>query len=96
MLNRNLIERLKTKYPKDTAIELEHMEGEDQMLSGLKGKVLAVDDIGQIHVEWENGSTLALDVEADRFHTIETIAEEQSIEMSGSEEESQAMGMSMQ
>ena len=29
-----------------------------------------VDDIGQIHMKWENGSSLALNVEEDRFDLI--------------------------
>lgn len=42
------------------------------------GKVIDVDDIGQIHVEWENGSTLALNVEEDDFTVVpqkETLSE---------------------
>ena len=52
--------------------------GEHQMPSGMEGKVIGVDDIGQIHVEWENGSTLALNVEEDDFTVVpqkETIVE---------------------
>ena len=29
-----------------------------------------MDDIGQIHMKWENGSSLALNVEEDRFDII--------------------------
>jgi len=36
------------------------MNGETQMPFGLEGEVTHVDDIGQIHVNWDNGSTLAL------------------------------------
>ncbi|MFQ7397231.1 MAG: DUF4314 domain-containing protein [Neglectibacter sp.] len=36
----------------------------------MEGKVIDVDDIGQIHVEWENGSTLALNVEEDDFTVV--------------------------
>lgn len=31
-------------------------------------EVCCVDDAGQIHVQWENGSTLALNTEVDQFH----------------------------
>ena len=37
------------------------------MLPGLKGTVKHVDDIGQIHVRWENGSGLALNLDVDSF-----------------------------
>ena len=36
----------------------------------LKGKVCYVDDAGQIHVNWENGSSLAVLPEVDSFHKI--------------------------
>ena len=56
MLKREEIEQIKAQYPKGTAIELGEMRGEDRMTPGLKGVVDSVDDIGQIHVSWENGS----------------------------------------
>ena len=55
MLRREQIERLKERYPAGTVVRLGQMEGEHQMPSGMEGKVIDVDDIGQIHVEWENG-----------------------------------------
>lgn len=71
MLRREQIERLKERYPAGTVVRLGQMEGEHQMPSGMEGKVIGVDDIGQIHVEWENGSTLALvtlDLESSGEH----------------------------
>ena len=70
MLRREQIERLKERYPAGTVVRLGQMEGEHQMPSGMEGKVIGVDDIGQIHVEWENGSTLALNVEEDDFTVV--------------------------
>ena len=54
--------------------------------SGMEGKVIDVDDIGQIHVEWENGSTLALNVEEDDFTVVpqkETLSEKKCREFLG-------------
>lgn len=48
-------------------VRLTYMEGEPQMEAGLTGSLDMVDDIGQIHVNWENGSTLALNAEVDIF-----------------------------
>lgn len=62
---------IREQYPKGTLIELGGMKGESQMPHGLKGTVESVDDAGQIHVKWENGSTLALDVNVDIFSVIE-------------------------
>lgn len=61
------IEQLKTKYKKGVRVKLISMEGEPQMPEGLNGVVTLVDDMGQIHVEWENGSTLALNIDCDSF-----------------------------
>lgn len=61
------IEQLKTKYKKGVRVKLISMEGEPQMPEGLNGVVTLVDDMGQIHVEWENGSNLALNIDCDSF-----------------------------
>lgn len=70
MLSREEIMRIKEEYPKDTQVRLYSMKGEPQMPTGMKGKVKLVDDIGQIHVSWENGSTLPLNTEEDQFDII--------------------------
>ena len=46
------------------------MEGESQMPKGLEGIIDYVDDAPQIHVTWENGSSLALIPEVDKFEII--------------------------
>lgn len=61
---------IKQRYPKGTTVRLGHMEGEAGMPPGLKGTVSFVDDIGQIHVKWENGRTLALETDVDSFQVI--------------------------
>ena len=70
MLKREEVERIKEKYPKGTPIRLYSMEGEQSVPPGSRGIVECVDDIGQIHMKWENGSHLALNVEEDRFDII--------------------------
>lgn len=71
MLTEKQVKNVKMQYPKGTPIELGEMHGESRMTPGLKGVVKMVDDIGQIHVSWENGSGLALNIEEDSFHVIE-------------------------
>ena len=71
MISREEVNRIKSQYPKGTQIELTSMNGEPQMPVGLKGVVDMVDDIGQIHTKWQNGSTLALNVDEDSFHIIQ-------------------------
>ena len=70
MLRREEVERIKEQYPKGTPIRLYSMEGEQTVPPGSRGIVDHVDDIGQIHMKWENGSCLALNVEEDRFDII--------------------------
>jgi len=69
-LNKNQkVELLRLAYPKGTKIRLCEMVGEPQMPYGLEGTVHHIDDIGQIHVNWENGSSLALQ-DHDTFSVI--------------------------
>lgn len=71
MLKQSQIDKIKKEYTEGTKVILLNMEGESQMPRGLKGEVMLVDDAGQIHVRWENGSSLALNVEVDTFHKVE-------------------------
>lgn len=61
------VEELRMLYPKGSVIELDYMD-EVGMEKGLQGEVERVDEAGQIHVKWENGRSLALVPEEDRFH----------------------------
>lgn len=65
----NKINDLKQQYKKGMGIILYNMPGEN-MPVGLKGSIKCVDDIGQIHVNWDNGSTLAINTELDTFSII--------------------------
>lgn len=68
-MNREDVKDLKKKYKEGMKVELYNMAGEDMPI-GLEGTVKLVDDIGQIHVKWDNGSTLALNAELDTFSII--------------------------
>lgn len=59
---------LRKRYSEGTCVVLEDMEGEQGMPDGLKGNVSFIDDAGQIHVNWENGRSLALIPGVDSFH----------------------------
>ena len=61
------LEQLRQQYPKGTRLKLIAMEDPQGVPEGTVGEVELVDDIGQIHVNWENGSSLALIPEADKF-----------------------------
>ena len=53
-----------------TKIKLIYMNNESQMPSGLIGTVEFIDDAKQIHVRWENGSSLSLIPEVDQFEIL--------------------------
>ena len=78
MMEREDIEMMRERYTPGTEIVLHEMSGEPRMRDGLKGTVTGVDDAGQIHVRWENGSSLALNAEEDRF---EVTAPEDKLEV---------------
>lgn len=76
------IASIKARYPVGTRIELVHMD-EAGMPPGLKGVIDYVDDMGQLHMCWENGRSLALVVGEDRFR----ILSRPEPELTGSHEE---------
>lgn len=67
MFNQKVINAIKRRYKPGMKIRLISMKGEPQMPEGLIGIVQFIDDAGQIHCKWENGSSLALVPEEDLF-----------------------------
>ncbi len=75
-------QRYKESYPTGTRIMLISMEDPwAPVPSGTRGTVEVVDDIGQIHMKWDNGRTLALVPGEDSFRklTEAELREEQSV-----------------
>lgn len=69
--NRRYVESIKQEYPAGTRIELVSMEDPySPVYPGTKGTVTLVDDIGTIHMKWDNGRTLGLIPGADSFRKI--------------------------
>lgn len=60
---------LRKKLPIGACLRLIRMEGE-AIPEGTIGTIDHIDDIGQIHVRWDTGSSLALQVERDAFEVI--------------------------
>lgn len=69
-MTREEILGIKEVFKEGMGIYLYEMQGEPNMFD-LKGEVLYVDDIGQVHVRWENGSSLALNVDCDSYKLLE-------------------------
>lgn len=69
-MNRQQIEMLKEIYPEGTRIKLLSMDDTQAPPSGIYGTVRSVDDMGTIHVNWGNGSSLGLIIGRDRFKRV--------------------------
>ncbi len=67
---REKIEELREKYPAGTRVVLDQMDDPQSPPAGTSGTVRCVDDMGDIHVAWNTGSSLALVPGVDRFHTV--------------------------
>ena len=66
------LEALREKYPKGCRVELIKMDDPyREMPPGLKGVVTGIDDSGSIHVDWQNGSSLAVVFGEDECRKIE-------------------------
>ena len=66
----NNVDYLRRMYPVGCKVELHFMDDPQAPPSGTKGEVMFVDDIGQIHVKWETGSSLALIPSVDSFSKV--------------------------
>jgi hypothetical protein len=70
-LSQKEIERIKEEYPAGTRIELIRMDDPYAPLeSGMMGTVERVDDIGTLHMKWDNGRTLGVVTSEDSFKVI--------------------------
>ena len=96
---RRQAEVLRNMYPPGTRVEcIEMNDPFAPVPSGTKGTVFHVDDMAQIHVNWDNGSSLALNRDEDTFRKLsseeieaENAAENQDV----NPEESSGMKMKM-
>lgn len=61
-IRKETLERLRKQYPAGARVELTHMNDpwNTRLHEGCRGTVVAVDDIGTIHVAWDCGSSLGV------------------------------------
>ena len=69
--DRLTVERLAVEYLPGTRVELLYMEDQQAPPRGTKGTVLMVDDIGTIHVRWDNGSGLGVAYGQDSIRKVQ-------------------------
>ena len=64
--SRAVVESLRRQYPAGTQVELISMDDPyTKLRPGDQGTVIAVDDIGSVHIQWNNGSSLGAAYGAD-------------------------------
>ena len=79
-MNQDKIKEIRQKYPKGTRIMLNSMDDPHHPIpSGTLGTVETVDDIGTIHMKWDNGQSLGLIVGEDSFYVIESVQNQEKI-----------------
>ncbi len=83
-MSRGKIEFYKQQYPPGTRICLDSMGDDDPapVPSGTEGSVSFVDDVGTVFVNFDNGRSLGVCPEVDRFHKISEQTESQEPKMS--------------
>lgn len=70
MIEEKELNMIKNIYKKGKKIKLISMQDDYPVPSGSMGIVDFIDDAGQIHVNWNNGSSLALIYGVDKFEII--------------------------
>ena len=69
--SREVVERLRQRYPAGCRVELISMNDPYATLKpGDQGTVIAVDDIGTVHIAWDRGSSLGAAYGEDRIRRI--------------------------
>ena len=67
MIDEDSLDRLRWRFPKGSEAELVRMDDPQAPPVGTRGKVMFVDDVGTIHVNWDTGSTLGAVYEEDEI-----------------------------
>lgn len=69
--SREQIAALRERYPHGTKVELLGMDDPQAPPTGTMGKVMGVDDAGQLLIRWETGSSLSLIPSVDSFRIVQ-------------------------
>lgn len=59
-VNRDTVKRLREEFPQGCRVELVSMDDRQAPPPGTQGTVVLVDNVGTIHVDWDNGSGLGV------------------------------------
>lgn len=64
------VECIRARYPAGTRVELIQMDDVQAPPAGTHGTIAAADDVGDLIVEWDNGSGLKLIPGVDEFRVL--------------------------
>ena len=72
-INESTLASLRERFPAGCRVELIHMNDpwNIRLTEGCEGTVIAVDDMGTIHVAWDCGSSLGVVYGIDSCHRID-------------------------
>lgn len=70
MIPKEKLEHYRKLYPNGTVVQLEEMLDRQAPPIGTRGTVKGVDDMGNLLMHWETGSSLNLIPEVDKFTVI--------------------------
>ena len=73
MIEKSIPEIIRRKYPPGTRIVLDSLSDPDSPPAGTQGTVTAVDNIGTIHVNWDNGAVLPVILTGDSCSSVDEI-----------------------
>ena len=68
--DKTALERLRSRFPKGARVRLVQMDDVQAPPAGTLGRVVHVDDIGTIHIAWENGSNLGAVYGEDKVEVV--------------------------
>ena len=70
-IDKSTVDYLRKRYPEGTRVEMVRVDDPyTKVKSGTQGTVMFVDSVGTIHVKWDDGSTLGLVHNVDKFRYI--------------------------
>lgn len=69
----SVMRALRTNFKYGTIVELVYMDDKNAPPVGTRGKVIYVDDIGTIFVDWDTGSTLGVVYGKDRCKIVRRV-----------------------